>query len=306
MTSLFDHGTIDALATIYASIEFSKKTWVVAIAVPDRDKASIHRIGGGDVDTLISRVSKVAGKACRVVVCYEAGYDGFWLARLLPRHGITCHVLDPASLQVNRRARRVKTDRIDALALLRAVIAINRGERHVCAVVRVPSVAEEDARRSHRERQRLVRERTGHVNRIKGLLFAQGIRGVDPKLRRTRIDPDLAEVYWRLMKTKGHHHKQALCAVANRDGCSPSCSNNRRTARDRTSTGNLFAVFFAMAPSSQDTEPPAIPGRLNLSISFSHRVLSSTDHSEINMARNCAVDTQVDTSGVGRKRAHQE
>ena len=72
--------------------------------------------------------------------------------------------------------------------LLRALIAIDRGERHVCAVVRVPSIEEEDARRSHRERQRLVRERTGHINRIKGLLFAQGIRGIEPKLRSIRID----------------------------------------------------------------------------------------------------------------------
>jgi len=121
----------------------------------------------------------------RILVCYEAGYDGFWLARLLTKVGIECRVLDPASLQVNRRARRVKTDRIDALALPRALIAIDRGDRHVCAVVRVPTLEEEDARRSHRERQRLVRERTAHINRIKGLLFGQGIRGVEPKLRST-------------------------------------------------------------------------------------------------------------------------
>ena len=82
----------------------------------------------------------------------------------------------------------MKTDRIDALALLRALIAIDRGDRHVCAVVRVPTLEEEDARRSHRERQRLVRERTAHINRIKGLLFGQGIRGVEPKLRLSRID----------------------------------------------------------------------------------------------------------------------
>ena len=105
---------------------------------------------------------------------------------------------------MNRRARRVKTDRIDALALLRALIAIDRGERHVCAVVRVPSVEEEDARRSHRERQRLVRERTGHINRIKGLLFAQGIRGIEPKLRRTRID------FATLITAEGDHLPQRL------------------------------------------------------------------------------------------------
>ncbi|WP_257558121.1 transposase [Sphingobium sp. CFD-2] len=136
----------------------------------------------------MTRLRNVAGPISRIVVCYEAGYDGFWLARRLTGSGIMCKVLDPASLQVNRRARRVKTDRLDALMLLRAVIAIDRGDNHVCAVVRVPDVEEEDARRSHRERQRLVRERPAHINRIKGLLFGQGIRGIEPKLRATRID----------------------------------------------------------------------------------------------------------------------
>lgn len=173
--------------TVYAAIELSKKSWLVAIAPPDRERPSIHRIAGGDMASLVARLRKVAGDR-RILVCYEAGYDGFWLARSLAKRGIDCRVLDPASIQVNRRARRVKTDRIDVIALLRALIAVDRGEHHVCAVVRVPSVEEEDARRSHRERQRLIRERTGHINRIKGLLFAQGIRGIEPKLRRRRID----------------------------------------------------------------------------------------------------------------------
>ena len=182
------HDSVRFKTTVYAAIELSKKSWVVAIARPDRDRPSIHRIAGGNLADLIGRLRKAAGEKQRIVVCYEAGYDGFWLARSLAKIGIDCRVLDPASIQVNRRARRVKTDRIDSLALLRALIAIDRGERHVCAVVRVPTVEEEDARRSHRERQRLVRERTGHINRIKGLLFAQGIRGIEPKRRRTRID----------------------------------------------------------------------------------------------------------------------
>src|SRR5437660_1856113 len=182
------HDSVRFKTTVYAAIELSKKSWVVAIARPDRDRPSIHRIAGGDLADLIGRLRKAAGEKQRIVVCYEAGYDGFWLARSLAKIGIDCRVLDPASIQVNRRARRVKTDRIDVLALLRALIATDRGERHVCAIVRVPSVEEEDARRSHRERQRLVRERTGHINRIKGLLFAQGIRDIKPKLRRSRID----------------------------------------------------------------------------------------------------------------------
>lgn len=178
----------EARETVYVAIELSKKTWVLGIAHPDRDRPSIHRVSGGNIAELVSRLRVAARNNRRILVCYEAGYDGFWLARALAKMGIECRVLDPASIQVNRRARRVKTDRIDVLALLRALIATDRGERHVCAIVRVPSVEEEDARRSHRERQRLVRERTGHINRIKGLLFAQGIRDIRPKLRRTRID----------------------------------------------------------------------------------------------------------------------
>lgn len=178
----------EARETVYVAIELSKKTWVLGIAHPDRDRPSIHRVSGGNIAELVSRLRVAARNNRRILVCYEAGYDGFWLARALAKMGIECRVLDPASIQVNRRARRVKTDRIDVLALLRALIATDRGERHVCAIVRVPSVEEEDARRSHRERQRLVRERTGHINRIKGLLFAQGIRDIQPKLRRTRID----------------------------------------------------------------------------------------------------------------------
>jgi transposase len=186
MTSI--DAAAEARETVYAAIELSKKTWVLGIAPPDRDRPSIYRVCGGNIAELVSRLRVASRNNRRIVVCYEAGYDGFWLARALAKIGIECRVLDPASIQVNRRARRVKTDRIDVLALLRALIATDRGERHVCAIVRVPSVEEEDARRSHRERQRLVRERTGHINRIKGLLFAQGIRGIKPKLRRTRID----------------------------------------------------------------------------------------------------------------------
>lgn len=178
----------EARETVYAAIELSKKTWMLGIAHPDRDRPSIHRVCGGNIAELVSRLRVAARNNRRILVCYESGYDGFWLARALTKIGIECRVLDPASIQVNRRARRVKTDRIDVLALLRALIANDRGERHVCAIVRVPSVEEEDARRSHRERQRLVRERTGHINRIKGLLFGQGIRDIKPKLRRTRID----------------------------------------------------------------------------------------------------------------------
>ena len=110
-----------------------------------------------------------------VISCYEAGYDGFWLHRLLEAQGVHNHVIDPASLQVDRRARRAKTDGIDVGKLLRSLMAYLRGEPKVWSVVHVPTVIEEDNRRLHRERSRLTNERIQHVNRIKGLLAIHGI-----------------------------------------------------------------------------------------------------------------------------------
>jgi transposase len=97
--------------------------------------------------------------------------------------------MEPATLQVNRRARRVKTDRIDVESILHTLIAWCRGERHVCSMVVIPSVEEEDLRRCHRERDRLIRERTAHINRIKGLLFGQGIRGINVKSHNKTLKP---------------------------------------------------------------------------------------------------------------------
>ena len=172
--------------SIYAALELSKNSWLLAIQVPGRDNPSLYPIRGGNAEGLLAkleaardRVAQATGQTPKVTLCYEAGYDGFWLARFLEQRGIECLVMEPASLQVNRRARRVKTDRIDVENILHTLIAWCRGERHVCSMVVIPSVEEEDLRRTHRERNRLVRERTAHINRIKGLLFAQGIRGIN-------------------------------------------------------------------------------------------------------------------------------
>jgi transposase len=182
----------DQPATIFVALELSRASWVVAVHTPLTDKIGLHKLKGGDSEGLLALIARfqaraqaALGRPVAVVSCYEAGYDGFWLHRLLEAHGVRNHVLDPASLQVNRRARRAKTDRIDAASLLRALMAHWRGEPKVVSVVRVPSVAEEDARRLHRERHRLVGERTRHVNRIKGLLATQGIYDYQP-LRRDR------------------------------------------------------------------------------------------------------------------------
>ncbi|MDP6067009.1 MAG: transposase, partial [Alphaproteobacteria bacterium] len=117
-----------------------------------------------------ARVTRALGVKPEVVSCYEAGYDGFWLHRVLVAAGVKNHVFDPASIAVERRGRRVKTDRIDNESMIRTLMAYLRGEPRVVRVVRVPSPAQEDARRLMRERERLVKERTAHVNRIKSLL----------------------------------------------------------------------------------------------------------------------------------------
>jgi transposase len=120
----------------------------------------------------------------RVVVAFEAGYDGFWLARWLRARGIEAHVIHPTSVPVSREQRRAKTDRLDTGLLLRAVLGWLRGEPKHCNMVAIPTLAEEDARRPHRERETLVKEQTRVVNRMKATLVRFGIRNFKVKLRR--------------------------------------------------------------------------------------------------------------------------
>ena len=169
------------------AIELSKKSWIVAVNTPLADKVSRHTLEACDWKGLLeliarmrTRVIQTLDRPVEVVSCYEAGYDGFWLHRLLEAHGVRNYVIDPASVQVNRRARRVKTDNIDVGRLLRSLMAYLRGEPKVWSVVRVPSVTEEDDRRLHRERDRLINERVQHVNRIKGLCAVHGIYDYEP------------------------------------------------------------------------------------------------------------------------------
>jgi transposase len=155
---------------------------------------SKHVVCAGDIAGLMDRFGHLRAKAAKrtgqdfgVIVIQEAGLDGFWIHRVLEREGIESHIVDPASIATSRRRRRAKTDRIDGEALVRALLAYKRGEPRVCAMVRPPSVEEEDRRRVCRERRVLINERTCHANRIKGLLFAQGITGYEP-MRRDRRD----------------------------------------------------------------------------------------------------------------------
>ena len=181
-----------APARCLVTIELSGASWVIGVLRPEADKISVHTLKSGDADALVALMHKVRRRSERalgapvaIASCFEAGYDGFWLHRRLVAEGIASHVIDPASLEVNRRARMVKTDRIDAVRLVRALAAHLRGEPKVVSVVRVPTPEAEDARRVSRERHRLIGERVSHVNRIKGLCATQGIYDVNP-LRRDR------------------------------------------------------------------------------------------------------------------------
>jgi transposase len=177
----------DEAARCLLAIELSQQSWVIAVNTPLSDKISRHTLKSRSlkgllelIERLRARITRATGRMVEVISCYEAGYDGFWLHRSLEEHGVRNHVIDPASLQVDRRARGAKTDRIDAQRLLRSLMAHLRGEPKVWSVVRVPSVAEEDARRLHRERDRLIEERVQHVNRIKGLCAIHGIYDFEP------------------------------------------------------------------------------------------------------------------------------
>jgi transposase len=180
--STVDTPTTGHCGTIFVAIELSQKSWLVTLHSPDRDRISRHKLEGGDHAALLALIEKTRSRAeqklgapLRVASCYEAGYDGFWLHRLLLAAGIINLVFDAASIPVEQRGRRAKTDRIDGELLLRTLMAHLRGEPRVVRIVKVPSVEQEDARRASRERERLVKEQTAHTNRIKALLRLQGM-----------------------------------------------------------------------------------------------------------------------------------
>ena len=180
--------------TLYASLELSKSKWVVTINNPGSEKFSKHVVEGGDGADLIELLSRSMAKAeqrygvqVKAIVIQEAGLDGFWIHRLLLANGIESHVVDAASIAVNRRHRRAKTDAIDGEMLLRTLMAWARGERRVCSMVRAPSREDEDRRRLTRERGTLLKERIQHTNRVRGLLSGQGVQDYDP-LRRDRFE----------------------------------------------------------------------------------------------------------------------
>ncbi|HLJ69675.1 MAG TPA: IS110 family transposase [Roseiarcus sp.] len=179
---------------IFVSLELSQKTWLITSLSPGKgEKMSKHGVEARDVAGLLARFAELqrkaaarTGKTFPIIVIQEAGMDGFSIHRVLRQQAIESHVVDPASIAAPRRRRRAKTDRLDGEALLRALLAFKRGEPRVCSMVVAPSVEEEDQRRLCRERDVLIGERISHVNRIKGLLSAQGIADYLPLARDRR------------------------------------------------------------------------------------------------------------------------
>ena len=186
------------LRAIFVSLELSRSTWLITSLSPGGgEKMSKHSIRAGDVAGLLVRFAQLKEKArgrtgrdFPIIVIQEAGLDGFWIHRVLQSEGIESHVVDAASILTSRRRRRAKTDGIDGETLVRTLLAYKRGEPRVCAMVKAPTPEEEDRRRICRERKTLVGERVEHVNRIKGLLFAQGVSDYEPlkRNRRARLE----------------------------------------------------------------------------------------------------------------------
>jgi transposase len=176
-------------ACVVAVVELSQSTWLVAAAVPGIERQPLKKLEP-DAEALLRLLHRwrdeAAGKGqeiSRITVAYEAGRDGFWLARWLRRHGIDVHVIHPTSIAVSREHRRAKTDRLDTALLMRAFLGWLRGETGHCRMAAVPTLAEEDAKRPSREHETLAGECTRTINRLKSALARLGIRNFNPKLR---------------------------------------------------------------------------------------------------------------------------
>src|SRR4051794_26911284 len=181
---------LDENSTLVAVIELSQARWLVSAIVPGVERRPSKKLEASEelLLALLHRWRAEAVKAGRsinrIAVAFEAGRDGFWLARWLRARGVEAHVIHATSIAVSREHRRAKTDRLDAALLQRAFLGWLRGERGHCSMVIIPSFEEEDAKRPSRERESLVGERTRIGNRIKGTLARLGIRGFKPAVRR--------------------------------------------------------------------------------------------------------------------------
>ena len=176
--------------TLIAVIEMSQSSWLVAGIVPGVERQPLKKLAADEIALLKllhrwrEEAEKAGRKIERIAVAFEAGRDGFWLARWLRTRGIEAHVIHASSVAVSREHRRAKTDRLDTELLKRAFLGWLRGERDHCKMVAIPTSKDEDAKRPSRERESLVEEQTRIVNRMKATLIRLGIRGFNPKLKK--------------------------------------------------------------------------------------------------------------------------
>lgn len=180
---------LDQAITMLAVVELSQSSWLVAGMVPGIERRPLKKLEP-DPATLVNLLegwrvaaSNAGHSIHRIVLAFEAGRDGFWLARWLRDRGIEVHVIHSTSVAVTREHRRAKTDRLDTAMLIRVFLGWLRGERGHCRMVAIPTLEEEDAKRPSRERENLVGEKTRIINRMKGALARLGIRGFKPELR---------------------------------------------------------------------------------------------------------------------------
>ncbi len=180
---------LEESSTLVAVIEMSWSNWLVAGIVPGLERQPLKKLGAeperllGLLHHWRDEAAKAGRTISRIAVAFEAGRDGFWLARWLRAHDVEAQVIHATSVAVSREHRRAKTDRLDAALLKRAFLGWLRGERGHCSMAAVPTLAEEDAKRPGRERERLVGEQTRIINQMKSALARLGIRGFKPGLR---------------------------------------------------------------------------------------------------------------------------
>jgi transposase len=167
--------------TLFVAFELSEKTWKLGFTTGHGQKPRERTVTARQQELVLDEIAQAKRRmglpaSAAVVSCYEAGREGFWLHRFLQEHGITNHVVDSSSIEINRRRRRAKSDGLDVRKLLSMLMRYEQGERHVWHVVKVPSVEAEDQRHLHRDLETLKQERASTMTRIEGLLSSQGLR----------------------------------------------------------------------------------------------------------------------------------
>ena len=191
----------DPISTLVVVVEMSKTNWLVSGAVPGVERQPLKKLEP-DATALLRLIERWRNEAVRagrpisrIALAYEAGRDGFWLARWLIARGIEAHVIHSASVAVSRERKRAKTDRLDAAMLMRVFLGWLRGERGHCGMVAIPTMEEEDARRPSRERESLVNERSRITNRMKSALARLGVRGFKPHLRKVSTGRGISSLW---------------------------------------------------------------------------------------------------------------